>query len=80
MLNFIKAEKGTNEMIEALNKASTIIDLYPEIFPHLYKQSFKLEKYIEKGGLILQDGVVVTFGRYGSNGKMSRNATTYKKK
>ena len=80
MLNFIKAEKGTTEMTEAVNQASAIIDLYPEIFPHLHKQGFKLEKYIEKGGMILQDGVVVTFGRYGSNGKMSRNATTYKKK
>lgn len=80
MLNFVKAERGTPEMAKALQQASAIIDLYPEIFPHLYKQSFKLEKYIEKGGLILQDGVVITFGRYGSNGKMSRNASTYKKK
>ena len=80
MLNFVKAEKGTTEMVEAINQASSIIDLYPEIFPHLYKQSFKLEKYIEKGGMILQDGVVITFGRYKSHGKMSRNATTYKKK
>ena len=80
MLNFVKAEKGTNEMTEAVNQASAIIDLYPEIFPHLHKQGFKLDKYIVKGGMILQDGVVVTFGRYGSNGKMSRNATTYKKK
>ena len=80
MLNFVKAEKGTSEMIEAVNHASTIIDLYPEIFPHLYKQGFKLEKYIEKGGMILQDGVVITFGKYKSHGRMSKNATTYKKK
>ena len=40
MLNFIKAEKGTTEMIEAVNQASAIIDLYPEIFPHLYQQGF----------------------------------------
>jgi GNAT superfamily N-acetyltransferase len=80
MLNFVKAQRGTNEMIEAINQASTIIDLYPEIFPHLHKQGFKLEKYIEKGGMVLQDGVVITFGRYKSHGKMSRNATTYKKK
>lgn len=80
MLNFVKAQKGTTEMIEAVNYASTIIDLYPEIFPHLYKQGFKLEKYIEKGCIILQDGVVVTFGKYKSHGKMSRNAITYKKK
>ncbi len=48
MLNFVKAERGTSEMIEAINQASSIIDLYPEIFPHLHKQGFKLEKYIEK--------------------------------
>ena len=80
MLNFVKAEKGTPEMIEAVNQASAIIDLYPEIFPHLHKQGFKLEKYIEKGGMILQDGVVITFGKYKSHGRMSKNATTYKKK
>lgn len=80
MLNFIKADKGTNEMLQAVNQASAIINLYPEVFPHLYKQGFKLEKYIEKGGMILQDGVVITFGRYKSNGKMSKNSITYKKK
>ena len=80
MLNFVKAEKGSAEMIEAVNQASSIIDLYPEIFPHLHKQGFKLEKYIEKGGMILQDGIVITFGRYKSHGRMSRKATTYKKK
>ena len=80
MLNFVKAEKGTTEMIEAVNQASSIIDLYPEIFPHLYQQGFKLEKYIEKGGMILQDGVVITFGKYKSHGRMSKNATTYKKR
>ncbi len=64
MLNFIQAEKDTPEMIEAINQASAIIDLYPDIFPHLHKQGFKLEKYIEKGGMILQDGVVITFGKY----------------
>lgn len=74
MLNFVKAGKGTSEMIELVNRASSIIDLYPDIFPHLYQQSFKLEKYIEKGGMILQDGVVITFGRYKSHGKISKNA------
>ncbi len=80
MLNFVKAEKGTSEMIETVNQISSIVDLYPEIFPHLYQQGFKLEKYIEKGNLILQDGVFITFSRYKSNGKMTKNATTYKKK
>jgi hypothetical protein len=80
MLNFVKADKGTDEMVRAVNQASSIINLYPEVFPYLYKQGFKLEKYIEKGNMILQDGVVFTFGRYKSNGKMSKNSTTYKKK
>lgn len=79
MLNFVKAERGTNEMIVATNQAMAIIDLYPEIFPHLYKQGYKLEKYIKKGNIILQDGVVITFSKYKGHGKMSRNATTYKK-
>jgi len=74
MLNFVKAKKGSTEMIEAVNQASAIIDLYPEWFPHLYQQGFKLEKYIEKGGIVLQDGVVITFGRYKSHGKISKNA------
>lgn len=80
MLNFVKAEKGTTEMIEIVNQVSSIVDLYPDIFPHLYQQGFKLEKYIEKGNLILQDGVFITFSRYKSNGRMTKNATTYKKK
>ena len=64
MLNFVKAQRGTNELMEATNNAMSIIDLYPDIFPHLYKQGFKLEKYFEKGNVILQDGVIITFGRY----------------
>jgi hypothetical protein len=77
MLNFVKADKGTTEMIEAINQTSAIIDLYPEIFPHLYQQGFKLEKYIVKGNLILQDGVFITFSKYKSNGKISKKGTKY---
>lgn len=87
-LNIVKAgvisdkfgnEYPTKELELATEEAMSIINLYPMIFPHLYKQGFKLRKYFEKGGVILQDGVVLTFGRYKSNGRMSRNATTYKK-
>ena len=80
MLNFIKAERDTNEMIIAKNQAMAIIDLYPEIFPHLYKQGHLLEKYITKGNIILQDGVVITFSKYKNHRKMSKNATTYIKR
>lgn len=88
MLNFVKAgtitdkygnEFPTKELELATEEAMNIINMYPMIFPHLYKQGFKLKKYFEKGGVILQDGVVLTFGRYKSSGKLSRNATTYKK-
>ena len=88
-LNIVKAgvvtdksgnEYPSKELELATDEAMNIINMYPMIFPHLYKQGFKLRKYFEKGGVILQDGVVLTFGRYKSNGKMSRNATTYKKK
>lgn len=88
-LNIVKAgvisdkfgnEHPTKELELATKEAMSIINLYPMIFPHLYKQGFKLRKYFEKGGVILQDGVVLTFGRYKSNGRMSRNATTYKKR
>ena len=67
-------------MEDAKKRASSIIDLYPEIFPHLYKQPFKLEKYIETGGLIIESGVVITFDKYKKSGRLSRNATAYKKK
>lgn len=88
-LNIVKAgvisdkfgnEYPTKELELATEEAMGIINMYPMIFPHLYKQGFKLRKYFEKGGVILQDGVVLTFGRYKSSGKMSRNATTYKKR
>jgi hypothetical protein len=88
MLTFVKAgiitdkygnEFPTKELELATEEAMGIINMYPMIFPHLYKQGFKLRKYFEKGGVILQNGVVLTFGRYKSNGKLSRNATTYKK-
>lgn len=74
MLNILHIKEEGKELDEAIEKVMAIIDLYPEIFPHLYKQGFKLKKYFAKGGVILQDGVVITFNRYKSNGKISKNA------
>lgn len=80
MLNILQIKNEGEELNNAIDKVMAIINLYPEIFPHLHKQGFKLKKYFAKGGVILQDGVVITFSRYGNSGKMSRNAKTYKKK
>lgn len=80
MLNFVKAEPGSSEMIEATNKAMSIIDLYPDVFPHLNRQGFKLEKYFQNGTAIIQDGVLITFCKYKSKGKISKNAKTHKKR
>jgi len=78
-LNIIKIEEEGTEMDEAIEEAMAIINLYPDIFPHMYKQGFKLKKRITKGNLILQDGVVITFSQYSTNGRLSKNATTRKK-
>lgn len=80
MLNILHIKNEGKELDEAIEKVMAIIDLYPEIFPHLHKQGFKLKKYFAKAGVILQDGVVITFSRYGNSGRMSKNATTYKKR
>jgi len=79
-LNVIHIKEEGDEMSSVIEKSMEIINMYPEIFPHLYKQGFKLVKRIEKGNLILQDGVLITFTRYGNNGKLSRNCKVYKKK
>jgi hypothetical protein len=56
MLNFVKAgiitdKHGnsfpTKELELATDEAIGIINMYPMIFPHLYKQGFKLRKYFE---------------------------------
>lgn len=80
MLNILHIKEEGKELDEAIEKVMAIIDLYPEIFPHLTGQGFKLKKYFAKGGVILQNGVVITFSRYKSNGRLSKNATSYKKK
>jgi hypothetical protein len=79
MLNIIHIKTEGDEMDKAIDDAMRIINLYPDIFPHMYKQGFKLKKYITKGGLINQNGVIITFSRYKNSGKLSRNATTHKK-
>ena len=79
MLNIIKIEQEGDEMKKVIEDSMAIINLYPEIFPHLYKQGFKLIGRIKKGNLILQDGVIITFTQYLQGGRLSPNATTIKK-
>ena len=66
-------------MDKVIEETMAIIDMYPDIFPHMYKQGFKLVNRIKKGNLVLQDGVMITFTQYLQGGKLSRNATTLKK-
>lgn len=80
MLNIIQITEEGDELNEVVERSMDIINMYPEIFPHLYKQGFKLISKIQKGNLILQDGVLITFTRYGNSGKISRNAPVYKKR
>jgi len=79
MLNIIKIKEEGDEMNKVIEESMAIINLYPEIFPHLYKQGFKLVGRIKKGNLILQDGVIITFTQYTNGGKLSPNAKTIKK-
>lgn len=80
MVNIIHIKEDGEEMNSVIEEVMKIIDLYPEIFPHMYKQGFKLKGRIKKGNLILQDGVVITFSQYSQNGLLSKNSTTRKKK
>lgn len=80
MVNVVHIKEEGEEMDKVIQQAMDIINLYPEIFPHLYKQGFKLVKRIESGNLILEDGVLITFTQYGNNGKLSRNAKVHKKR
>jgi len=66
-------------MDKVIEETMAIINLYPDIFPHMYKQGFKLVGRIKKGNLVLQDGVMITFTQYSQGGKLSRNAKTIKK-
>jgi GNAT superfamily N-acetyltransferase len=80
MLNIVHIKEEGDEMNEVIEKSMAIINMYPEIFPHLYKQGFKLIGRIKKGNLILQDGVIITFTQYTNTGKLSRNAPVRKKR
>ena len=77
MLNIITikdTKENEKEMQEAIDASMKIIDLYPEIFPHLVGQGFKLKKRFDIGTVVLQDGVIITFSKYRSNGRISNNA------
>ena len=78
MFNIIKDKTG-DEMNKVIEEAMAIINLYPDIFPHMHKQGFKLKKYFTGDGIVLQDGVVITFNKYKNSGRISRNATTFRK-
>jgi hypothetical protein len=80
MVNVIHIKEEGEEMNSVIEKSMEIINLYPEIFPHLYKQGFKLVKRIKSGNLILEDGVLITFTKYGNSGKISPNAKVLKKR
>jgi GNAT superfamily N-acetyltransferase len=80
MVNVIHIKEEGEEMNSVIENSMEIINLYPEIFPHLYKQGFKLVKRIKSGNLILEDGVLITFTKYGNSGKISPNAKVLKKR
>jgi GNAT superfamily N-acetyltransferase len=80
MVNIVHIKEEGEEMDLMIEKSMEIINLYPEIFPHLYKQGFKLVKRIKSGNLILEDGVLITFTRYENSGKLSPNAKVLRKK
>jgi GNAT superfamily N-acetyltransferase len=80
MVNVIHIKEEGEEMNSVIEKSMEIINLYPEIFPHLYKQGFKLVKRVKNGNLILEDGVLITFTKYGNSGKISPNAKVLKKR
>jgi len=74
MLNVIHIEEEGEEMDKVIEDSMAIINLYPEIFPHMYKQGFRLVKRIKKGNLVLQDGVVITFHQYKGSTPITRNS------
>lgn len=74
MLNIVKITEQGEEMDKAIEEAMAIINLYPEIFPHMYKQGFKLVGRFQKGQVVLQDGVVITFHQYAQRTLITRNS------
>ena len=63
-LNIIEIKEEGEQMDKVIEETMAIIDMYPDIFPHMYKQGFKLVGRIKKGNLVLQDGVMITFTQY----------------
>jgi len=82
MVRILNIRNEGDEMESAIKEAMEIIDLYPNVFPHLVGQGFKLKKYFKKlnGGVVLQDGVVITFEKSKSNSKIARKSFARKKK
>ena len=74
MLNIVHIPEKNEEMEMVIEDAMAIINLYPEIFPHMYKQGFRLVGRIERGNLVLQDGVVITFHQYSGRTPVTRNS------
>lgn len=82
MVRILNIQNDGDEMEAAIREAMEIIDLYPKVFPHLAGQGFKLKKYFGKpnGGVVLQDGVVITFEKSKGNSKIARKTFARKKK
>lgn len=82
MLRVLHIYEDGPEMDKAIAEAMETIDIYPHFFPHLYKQGFKLRKYFSKphGGVVLQDGVVITFEKSKSNTRVARKTFARKRK
>lgn len=74
MLNIIHIDEEGEEMDKFIEQGMDIINLYPEIFPHMYKQGFRLVKRIKKGNMVLQDGVIITFHQYSGSTPVTRNS------
>ena len=74
MLNVIQMSEPGEEMDKVIEEAMAIINLYPDIFPHMYKQGFKLVGRLERGQVVLQDGVVITFHQYQQRSLITRNS------
>ncbi len=82
MIRILNIKTDGEEMESAIKEAMEIIDLYPKVFPHLSGQGFKLKKYFSKpnGGVVLQNGVVITFEKSKSNSKIARKTFARKKR
>lgn len=73
-LNVVQIKEEGEEMDTVIENAMAIINLYPDIFPHMYKQGFKLVSRIQEGNIVLQDGVVITFHQYSGRTPVTRNS------